>query len=133
MGLPLVILGPQEKAGLRRPALSVLPVADQELKLDRKAMRRDFPSYRKERADWVKRRSGKVIGFSEPRDFSWKGSGPVQSVGTSYRIGAETFHETSYYVSCGRRVYHLKTLLTEDTRKNHGRELQGIVRSFRCR
>ena len=128
-GVPLFLLGPVRNE--ERPTLAVTPTGISDLRFDETALKQDEAQYQKGRAEWLKNRGGELNSYLPYVVDAKNTKRIVHSIGVFYTIRSLSFVERSYYIFCGKKSYHLKSLnLTSDVES--AKLLSGAVETFHC-
>lgn len=127
MGMPLTLSGPMIKK--RRAIITFTPTGLKKLKfeLDEKKSQNDYILNRKK---WLQKHKGKVDKFLKHESVQFNNSSGYR-VGYQYRINNLSFKESSYYLVCKNKFFHIKYLLSEGNFR-YEKDVEKIIRSFDC-
>jgi hypothetical protein len=130
-GVPLGVYGPM-KDGVR-PLLMVTPTGYdfQEWKSDEfAATEREYQELRRE---WAEDLGYEIKDFKKHETRTWPGITKAEHFGLTFYDPTEneTYTENSYYVFCGRSLYHLKSMLPAKVARE-GKALDQTVETFQC-
>jgi hypothetical protein len=128
-GLPLVVLGPWENKS--RPAITWVFTGMNAKHMTPEEFRKLFVTFKKEKEDWLKGHSGRLLKFEEatPIQFSPKLKGHF--IGAEFMVSDVHFIERSYYLYCKDEVYNVKWSIRDEHRK-FMKDLTSIVGSLEC-
>ena len=131
-GFPLSLIGPETPEG-RRTVIGITPAgaADEEKVFDQgdKALK----SYMAGREAWLEQYDGKSISFDPYRKTSWPGIEEAHTLGYHYELPTGTFYERSLFILCnGRRLLHIKTLVTAQREKTDQKIVDDTLRTLKC-
>ncbi len=129
-GIPLVIAGPTQD-GLR-PSLAITPTGIAELQFDEKSLGKTQDEYKKGREAWLKNNGGKSIAYIPYQSEKWNGIEVAHTIGYRYEREGKKFVEKSYYVICNKKLYHMKSLMTDGQEKEIGKTMDKTIKSFAC-
>jgi hypothetical protein len=129
-GIPLVVIGPTQD-GLR-PSLAITPTGIADLQFDEAGLSKTQDEYKKGREAWLKTNGGKSIAYLPHQTEKWNGIEVAHSIGYRYEREGKKFVEKSYYITCNKKFYHLKSLMTDGQEKEIGKTMDKTVKSFAC-
>jgi len=129
-GIPLVLAGPTQD-GLR-PSLAITPTGIADLQFDEKGLTKSQDEYKKGREAWLKNNGGKSIAYLPYQSEKWKGIEVAHTIGYRYELEGQKYIEKSYYVVCNKKLYHMKSLMTDGQERKIGKTMDKTVKSFAC-
>lgn len=104
-----VIQGPAN-GGDSHPVLFISNTGLEGASFQSAPMQVTMDAYYEGRKKYIESKGGVLLRF-EPYTISRSpASQEFHTVGVDYRLGTETYHEVSQYVSCGGSIFHIKTL-----------------------
>jgi hypothetical protein len=129
-GMPLTILGPTVDGS--RPVISFTPTK-LNLKFYQKSLEQNYYEYKNGREEWVKESDGKVLEFFPYTVEKGHDGMEIHRVGYSYSINTSTYFEYSYYILCGEKLFHAKSILKKTHLQEFQKNIEDIVGSFDCK
>lgn len=131
VGIPLKLLGPLYEN--RRPVILFVPIdlKDEKLILDDKKKAED--SYKLGRLAWLQTFNGKTISFLPLKEFTLNDKKiEVMQFGHLYQFEETNFEEKSFYISCNKKTFHIKTLIQVEHVMKWSLTVKQITDSFKC-
>lgn len=127
-GLPLSILGPAKNGA--RPIVSVSSTPLKKIMFEDN-FQESFKDYKKGRMSFLKKHNGEILSFLPYKKVKWKGIQESHQYGYKYKVAGLSYIETSYYIKCREKLFHLKSMdrLSEQVNRD---KIEKIVRSFKC-
>jgi hypothetical protein len=132
-GMPLTILGPHsEKDG--RPVIGVVPTGIKDVMVDAKTSVEAEAHYRLGREAYLKNSDGKALSFDPVKVEQIAGAEDAISMGYTYQLFEKKFSEKSYYITCDKQLFHVKTLVGAGSQEKKFKSvLENAVKSFACK
>ncbi len=129
MGMPLMLLGPEQAAG--RAAFSVTPTTLNDLSFDDAALDKSQSEYRAGRTAWVEDKGGSAIEFYPYKKSKTKSGLDLRQIGYRYSLAGTEFTEISYFAICKGQLFHLKSLIRKENAIPQS-SMDQMAGSFRC-
>ncbi len=123
----------KENADKLKPSVSVSFVRSKGTKLPENFLNQKLVEYFESKQRRLRSRKGAVITTEPLRSAKLTKVTEAQRLGVTYREGAAEWHETSYFVSCEGKVFHVKAL---DPKSSGGRSARSsadqLAKTFAC-
>jgi hypothetical protein len=130
LGVPLMLMGPP--VGNGRPVISLTPTGKSYATLKPDELDRNQRDYRTGREAWLARKGGRSLAYAPFRSEK-VGSTEFNSIGYRYRLaGGEEYVESSLYVVCKGKLFHLSTLVRGSHESHYSDPVERVIRSFGC-
>ncbi len=128
-GMPLMIIGAEDKGN--KPVLSITSTNIKNMKSPKQITKQAREVYYSGRKSWLAKRKGDLIKFLayEKEEIAPKVSS--HSIGVVYDIGKRRVSERTYYVTCNKQLFHLKTI-SNFNRPKESLALKKLIKSFKC-
>ena len=129
-GIPVTILGPVKNQ--TRPVVQVIPTPLNAVEIKVENAKSFGEKYAEGRYKWLQAQRGKLIELLPGRFETLKDGSKMLYAGVSYQMNQKAFIERTFYVSCPKKIFHLKIVQNFEL-VNQLQESEAIVRSFQCK
>jgi hypothetical protein len=129
-GVQLMLLGPMKSEN--RPVVTVESTDFAGMTFDSSSLKKNEKEYQEGRTEWLKKYNGKSLEFFNYQSTELASKITDHHIGFRYEIGNSEFVEHSHYITCGKNLYHLKTLLRANEESAHKPSLDKMINSFTC-
>ncbi len=130
MGVPLTLFAPMMSGTDRRVVVQVMPTQAKPLVFNDKEMKAFDKNYAARRKKWIQKRNGKLKEIESVK-IDIVGGQKAFVAGSTYNWVLRNFKEKTYYLNCGKTLYHLK-LVGDPAKKDELDKAEKVLRSFRC-
>jgi hypothetical protein len=131
LGMPLVVVGPMKESG--RPTITITPTNIHDIGFKKELMQKDYPAYREGRLSWLKDMGGESVGIFPYQMEKWPHIPEVHHYGHSYVLNNIHYVEHSYYFTCEKQIYHVKSLYRAEEFKGEEAKIESVAKSFECK
>lgn len=129
-GIPVTILGPVQNQ--TRAVVQVIPTPLKHVDIKLENAKSFGEKYAEGRRKWLGEQKGKLIELVGGHFETLKDGSKMLYAGVSYQMNQRAFIERTFYVSCPKKIFHLKIVQNFEL-VNQLKESEAIVRSFQCR
>lgn len=129
-GIPVTIMGPVQNK--TRAVVQVIPTPLKDIDIKAENAKAFGEKYAEGRHKWLKAQNGKLIELLAGRFETLKDGSKMLYAGVSYQMNQKAFIERTFYVSCPKKIFHLKIVQNFELVKDLP-ESEAIVRSFQCK
>lgn len=129
-GIPVTILGPVQNQ--TRAVVQVIPTPLKEIDIKAENAKGFGEKYAEGRHRWLKEQNGQLIELQPGRFEVLKDGSKMLYAGVSYQMNKKAFIERTFYVSCPKKIFHLKVVQNFELVKELHKS-EAIVRSFQCK
>lgn len=141
-GLPWTIVGPDHSGGdpnlkeddqARRSVIAVIPTGKTNLVIDPGSAEKSQVAYFESRKSAVEKAGGSIRERIPYAHQIWSdGKIDVHQIGLKFQQGTSKLTEVSYHVVCGKKLYMLKSMISDEDLGVDRPAIERILRSFQC-
>lgn len=129
-GVELTFLGPMKAEN--RPVVTIDMTDFSNFKFNEKSLKKNEEDYKEGREKWLSKYHGRSVDFFPYEVKKTSSSLTAHMIGFRYEMGGKIFSERSVYMTCGKNLYHIKTLLLTDEEASYKEELDQLIDNFNC-
>lgn len=130
-GMPITVLGPERNG--ERAILNLQHTTIENLDFDHAMLKKTQKEYFDGRREWLSTLEGARLLSTIPyRELSWKNGNEGYEIGVKYRLRGLDFEEKSIEVTCGNRLYFLKTLTSNKQTTEDAEVLKKMIQQLEC-
>jgi hypothetical protein len=133
-GVGLSLVGPMDPKTEIRPNIGVYDMELENVRFEHDELKGEVATYYTKRKDWLaKQENGKWIrGLPYEVIRNSKNRIDGYRIGFEYELNGVPQVQTSYFLMCGKRMFHLKSLHASERSDTDGVMLSRVAESFRC-
>ena len=133
-GVGLSLVGPMDSKTGIRPNIGVYDMELENVRFEHGQLKRDAATYYEKRKAWLSKQEGgkwlKELPYEVIRNEKNRIDG--YRIGFEYELNGVPQVQTSYFLMCGKRMFHLKSLHAANRSGSDGVMLGKVAESFRC-
>lgn len=129
-GIPVTLLGPIRNQ--TRPIVQIIPTSIDDIAIKPENAKGFGEKYAVGRKDWLSKQNGKLIELLPGRYEVLKSGSKMLYAGVSYQINQKAFIERTFYISCPKKIFHLKIVQNFEL-VSALKDSEDVVRSFACK
>jgi hypothetical protein len=132
-GMPIMVLGPERDG--ERAVLSVQHTPLRNLRFDHELLSKTRGQYYEGRKQWIRSlddTGSRYLGGLPMQRLTWANGNDGFEIGFRYRMRGLDFEERSIQISCEKRVFLFKTLLSSKSPESDAKVLAKLVRELDC-
>ena len=131
-GVPLMLFSPKSPKG-GRISLSVMPTPYSFKNIDSKTLKKKQSEYKDGRERYLSKINGKSVKYFPYEVQKWKDVKEVHTIGYQFNLKNVLYTENSFYFQCNDQFFVLKSLYREKSFKNQKKNINSLIKSFRCK